>query len=83
MRSRFQDQNRVNDACSSFYVLRSIRILRWVVLLAVLGLIGWAAHYEMRTSYVEAWLFLNRERRQNRAGTPSMTSGVTGRDGYQ
>src|SRR5258708_3314852 len=38
-------------------LLRGIGILRWMVLLAILALIGWAANYEMRTSYLEAWLF--------------------------
>jgi len=35
-------------------LLRGIGILRWMVLLAILALIGWAANYEMRTSYLEA-----------------------------
>src|SRR5438874_2386285 len=51
-------------------LLRGIRVLRWVVLLAVLGLIGWAAHYEMRTSYVEAWLFTRIDRSMSIAVQP-------------
>ena len=43
-------------------LLRSIGVLRWMVLLTILALIGWAANYEMRTSYLEAWLFTRLDR---------------------
>jgi hypothetical protein len=35
-------------------LLRGIGVLRWMVVLAILALIGWGVHYEMRTSYLEA-----------------------------
>ncbi|HEX6442886.1 MAG TPA: transglycosylase domain-containing protein, partial [Stellaceae bacterium] len=43
-------------------LLRSISVLRWMVLLGILALIGWGVHYEMQTSYLEAWLFTRIDR---------------------
>ena len=41
----------------SFSLIPLIGALRWVVVLVVLGLIGWAAYWEMQTSHLEAMLF--------------------------
>src|SRR5436190_5389656 len=57
-------------------LLRGIRVLRWMVLLAVLALIGWAAHYEMRTSYVEAWLFTRIDRSMSVAVEPGTNDSI-------
>ena len=45
-----------------FSVLHLIGVLRLLVVLAVLGLLGWAAYWEMQNSHLEAMLFerLNR-----------------------
>ncbi len=47
---------------STFSLIPLIGALRWVVVLVVLGLIGWAAYWEIQTSHLEAMLFdrLNR-----------------------
>ena len=57
-------------------LLRGIRVLRWMVLLAVLALIGWAANYEMRTSYVEAWLFTRIDRSMSVAVEPGTNDSI-------
>src|SRR5690242_21691801 len=51
-------------------LLRSIGVLRWVVVLAILALIGWGVHYEMRTSYLEAWIFTRLDRGMSFAAQP-------------
>src|SRR4051794_3751844 len=45
-----------------FSVLRLVAALRWLVVLVVLGLLGWAAYWEMQNSQIQAMLFekLNR-----------------------
>jgi len=51
-------------------LLRGIGVLRWLVVLAILALIGWAVNYEMRTSYLEAWLFTRIDRGMSFAAEP-------------
>jgi membrane peptidoglycan carboxypeptidase len=51
-------------------LLRGIGILRWTVLLAVLALIGWGVNYEMKTSYLEAWIFTRIDRDMSFAPQP-------------
>jgi hypothetical protein len=51
-------------------------VLRWLVLLAILALIGWAAHYEMRTSYLEAWLFTRIDRAMSVAVQPGSSDSI-------
>src|SRR5205814_1630656 len=51
-------------------LLLSIRVLRWTVVLAVLALIGWGANYEMKTSYLEAWIFTRIDRGMSFAPQP-------------
>jgi membrane peptidoglycan carboxypeptidase len=57
-------------------LLRGIGILRWMVLLAILALIGWAANYEMRTSYLEAWLFTRIDRAMSVAVQPGSNDSI-------
>ena len=57
-------------------LLRGIRVLRWLVLLAILALIGWAANYEMRTSYLEAWLFTRIDRAMSVAVEPGSNDSI-------
>src|SRR3954452_20454640 len=40
-----------------FSVLRLIAALRWLVVLVVLGLVGWGGYWEMQNSQIQAMLF--------------------------
>src|SRR5436305_12886168 len=57
-------------------LLRGIGVLRWMVVLAILALIGWGVHYEMRTSYLEAWIFTRPDRRMAVAAQPGPSQAV-------
>ncbi len=61
--TRFNPPYRTAEQRRAIPLLAMIRVLRWVVFGAVLGAVGWAALWEMRTSHVQAWAFsrLNRE----------------------
>src|SRR5437016_1977000 len=51
-------------------LLLGIRVLRWTVVLAVLALIGWGVNYELKTSYLEAWIFTRIDRSMSFAPQP-------------
>jgi len=57
-------------------LLRGIGVLRWLVVLAILALIGWAVNYEMRTSYLEAWLFTRIDRGMSFAAEPGPNDSI-------
>src|SRR5947207_490414 len=57
-------------------LLRGIGVLRWMVVLAILALIGWGVHYEMRTSYLEAWIFTRLDRGMSFAAQPGPSEAI-------
>jgi hypothetical protein len=57
-------------------LLRCIGILRWTVMLAVLALIGWGVNYEMKTSYLEAWIFTRIDRDMSFAPQPGPSDSI-------
>src|SRR6266403_1843286 len=57
-------------------LLRGIGVLRWMVVLAILALIGWGVHYEMRTSYLEAWIFTRLDRGMSFAAQPGPSDAI-------
>jgi membrane peptidoglycan carboxypeptidase len=57
-------------------LLRSIGVLRWMVVLAILALIGYGVHYEMKTSYLEAWIFTRLDRGMSFAAQPGPSDSI-------
>src|SRR5437588_7861204 len=57
-------------------LLRGIGVLRWMVVLAILALIGWGVHYELRTSYLEAWIFTRLDRGMSFAAQPGPSEAI-------
>src|SRR5215469_4931220 len=57
-------------------VLRGISVLRWATLLAVIGLMGWAVLYEMRTSHFEAVYFSRLDRGMSYAPQPGPSEAI-------
>src|SRR5215472_18393500 len=57
-------------------LLRSIGVLRWLVVLAILALIGYGVHYEMKTSYLEAWIFTRLDRGMSFAAQPGPSDSI-------
>ena len=57
-------------------LLRGIGVLRWMVVLAILALIGWGVAFEMRTSYLEAWIFTRLDRGMSFAAQPGPSEAI-------
>src|SRR5437870_1244099 len=57
-------------------LLTAIRILRWLLLLAVLAALGWAGLYEARTSYLESRVFRYLDARMSFALAPGPSEAI-------